>query len=110
MPSVSFNSARDVQASWPVQDIVYVSIVGLVMLAAILEWLLWLIAFLYCLVNAFIKADNEAKWSTRTLAVTNMVLFVAMRLIFLPIMIFTLPLPPGIVQYFPQATVAVLQW
>ncbi|QIX01034.1 hypothetical protein AMS68_006551 [Peltaster fructicola] len=110
MPSVSFNSARDVPAAWPVRDVVYVSIVGLVMLAALLEWMLWLLAFTYCLVKAFMKADDETKWSTRTLAIINMVLFVAMRLIFLPIMVFTLPLPPAIVQYFPQATVTALQW
>lgn len=110
-----FNRARDDNTSlpatsWPMKDIVYVSVVGLVMLAALLEWVLWLMAFLYCLANAYRKADDEAKWSTRILAVLNMIVFVAMRAIFLPIMIVTLPLPPQLVQSFPQSFVSVLQW
>ncbi|KAK3071795.1 hypothetical protein LTR53_008000 [Teratosphaeriaceae sp. CCFEE 6253] len=94
---------------WPVKDIVYVAILGTVMLAAVLEWLLWLLAFLYCLIKAFQKADRELRWSTRILAVLNMLFFVAMRCIFLPIMFVTLPLPARITQYFPEEVVRVLQ-
>lgn len=46
------------------------------MLAALLEWFLWLAAFLYCLVKVFQKAD---KWHIRVLAVIMMVLFSAFR-------------------------------
>jgi chitin synthase len=53
-----------------------VSVVGVVMLAAFLEWFLWLGAFLYCLVKVFQKAD---RWSIRILAVIMMVLFFAFR-------------------------------
>ena len=38
-----------------------------------------------------------------------MVFFVAMRCIFLPIMVVTLPLPSRITQYFPAELVSVLQ-
>lgn len=49
---------------------------GVVMLAALLEWFLWLAAFLYCLVKVFQKAD---KWHIRVLAAIMMVLFTALR-------------------------------
>ncbi|KAF2859787.1 glycosyltransferase family 2 protein [Piedraia hortae CBS 480.64] len=80
------------------------------MLAALLEWILWLLAFLYCLGKVFQKADGPYRWSIRILAVMNMIFFFCMRCIFLPIMIVTLPLPSQIVRVFPTAMVEVLQW
>ena len=47
------------------------------MLAAFLEWFLWLAAFLYCLVKVFQKAEH---WSIRILAVVMMLTFTALRL------------------------------
>jgi chitin synthase len=101
-----FNRAPP-EPRWPVKDIVYVSIVGSIMLAALLEWILWLLAFLFCLAKVVQKAD---KWSVRILAVSNMVFFVAMRCVFLPIMVVTLPLPSQVVSVFPKEVVGVLQW
>ena len=95
---------------WPVKDIVYVAIVGGVFLAALVEWFLWLTAFLYCLVKVFIKADGKTKWSIRILSLVLMVFFTCMRLVFLPIMVVTLPLPSQVVQYFPKDMVSILQW
>lgn len=77
------------------------------MLAAFLEWFLWLAAFLYCLVKVFQKAETM---SIRILSVIMMILFTAFRAIFLPIMIVTLPLPGQVTQHFPQAMVSFLQW
>ena len=57
-------------------QIVYVSIIGTVMLAAFLEWFLWLAAFLYCLWKVYQKAES---WSIRILAVVNAVVFICMR-------------------------------
>lgn len=95
---------------WPVKDVVYVAIVGGVFLAALVEWFLWLIAFLYCLVKVFVKADGKTKWSIRILSAVLMVFFTCMRLVFLPIMVVTLPLPSQVVQYFPREMVSILQW
>lgn len=106
MASALFNRAPD-STIWPVKDIVYVSIVGSIMLAALLEWILWLLAFLFCLAKVVQKAEN---WSVRVLALANMVFFVAMRCIFLPIMVVTLPLPDQVVRVFPREVVAILQW
>lgn len=92
---------------WPVADIVYVAIVGGIMILALLEWFLWLAAFLYCLVKVFQKAENV---SIRILAVIMMILFTAFRAVFLPIMFVTLPLPSRITQYFPHQAVQILQW
>ncbi|KAK1980515.1 class VII chitin synthase [Colletotrichum cereale] len=92
---------------WAPKDIVYTAIVGLVMLAAILEWFLWIAAFLYCLWKVFIKAEH---WTIRVLAVIVGVLFTCFRAIFLPIMIVTLPLPSAVVKYWPVNMVDVLQW
>jgi len=92
---------------WATKDIVYVSIVGTVMLAALLEWFLWVAAFMYCLVKVFQKADTI---SVRILALIMMVLFTGLRAIFLPIMVVTLPLPARVTQYFPEAMVSFLQW
>jgi len=46
------------------------------MLAAFLEWFLWLAAFLYCLVKVFQKAETI---SVRILAVIMMILFTGFR-------------------------------
>ena len=83
------------------------SIVGSIMLAALLEWILWLCAFLLCLAKVVQKADN---FSVRVLAVANMIFFVAMRCVFLPIMVVTLPLPSQVVRVFPEDVVGILQW
>ncbi|KAK3956213.1 chitin synthase [Pseudoneurospora amorphoporcata] len=80
---------------WPVKEIVYTAIVGLVMLAACLEWFLWIAAFMYCLVKVFVKAEH---WTIRVLC------------IFLPIMIVTLPLPSQVVKVWPTEMVSFLQW
>lgn len=80
---------------------------GTVMLAAFLEWFLWLAAFLYCLVKVFRKAEH---WSIRLLAVVMMFGFTALRGIFLPIMVVTLPLPSRVTKYFPASMVDFLQW
>ncbi|TKA45729.1 Chitin synthase D [Friedmanniomyces endolithicus] len=103
------SSNGPINTPWPVKDIIYVGIVGTVLLAAFLEWILWLLAFLYCLVKAFQKADRELRWSTRILAFLNMIFFVAMRAVFLPIMVVTLPLPAQLEQYFPRELVRILQ-
>jgi chitin synthase len=92
---------------WATKDIVYVSIIAVVMLAAFLEWFLWIAAFMYCLVKVYIKAES---WDVRILAVLMMVLFLAFRGIFLPVMVVTLPLPGQITQYFPIDMVTFLQW
>lgn len=46
------------------------------MLAAFLEWFLWLAAFLYCLVKVFQKAEH---WTVRILAVIVAILFTLLR-------------------------------
>ncbi|WPG97341.1 glycosyltransferase family 2 protein [Acrodontium crateriforme] len=104
------SSDTSAAVKWRTQDIVYVAIVGSVMLAAVLEWVLWLLAFLYCLFKVFQKANGETKWSVRILAVLNAAIFIALRCIFLPIMVVTLPLPSAIVQKFPEEMVGILQW
>lgn len=63
---------------WPVKDIVYTSIVGAVMVAALLEWFLWLAAFLYCLWKAYQKAEH---WSVKVIAVIIAFLFAGIRFV-----------------------------
>jgi len=46
------------------------------MIAAFLEWFLWLAAFLYCLVKVFQKAEH---WSVRVLAVVVAIVFTLLR-------------------------------
>ncbi|KAI1338528.1 chitin synthase-domain-containing protein [Xylariaceae sp. FL0016] len=99
--------SKDITETWPVHEIIYTAIVGLVMLAALLEWILWLLAFQYCLWKVFRKAEH---WTIRVLAVIIAVLFTGFRAIFLPIMIVTLPLPSQIVKYWPIQMVSILQW
>jgi chitin synthase len=57
-------------------QIVYTSIVGVVMLMALLEWFLWIAAFLYCLWKVFVKAEH---WTVRVLAVGVGVAFTLLR-------------------------------
>ncbi|KAK4207336.1 chitin synthase D [Rhypophila decipiens] len=97
----------DVLDTWPAREIAYTAIVGLVMLAALLEWFLWLAAFVYCLWKVFKKAEH---WTVKLLAVIVGIAFVLLRCIFLPIMIVTLPLPSQIVRVWPTAMVSFLQW
>ncbi|KAL5361790.1 chitin synthase-domain-containing protein [Aspergillus floccosus] len=89
------------------REMVFVSIIGPLMLAAFVEWILFLIAFLYCLAKVYQKAEH---WSIKVLAFIMMILFASFRGIFLPIMIVTLPLPRGITQYYPLRLVSFLQW
>ncbi|KAF2205754.1 hypothetical protein GQ43DRAFT_361696 [Delitschia confertaspora ATCC 74209] len=96
--AVGENGIPPINAPWPTKDIVYVAIVGSVMLAAFLEWFLWVAAFLYCLVKVYQKAETVS----RPLIVNSA--------IFLPIMVVTLPLPSQVTQYFPNAMVSFLQW
>ncbi|KAH6629637.1 chitin synthase-domain-containing protein [Boeremia exigua] len=97
----------DIDDPWATKDIVYVAIVGSVMLAALLEWFLWVAAFLYCIVKVFQKAETI---SVRLLAIFFGIMFFLLRAIFLPIMVVTLPLPAQVVKYFPQEMVDFLQW
>lgn len=106
---------------------------GVVMIMALLEWFLWLAAFVYCLYKAFRKAEH---WSINVLCVVVGIAFVAFRFvstsiyesmldiscvtrllistrsrcIFLPIMVVTLPLPSQVSKYWPESVVSVLQW
>ncbi|KAJ4165351.1 hypothetical protein LMH87_006985 [Akanthomyces muscarius] len=93
-------------ATWPIKDIVYTSVVGVVMMMAFLEWFLWLAAFLYCIFKAFQKAEH---WSIKALCVVVGFAFFLMRLVFLPVMIVTLPLPHQVTRYWPEAVVMALQ-
>ncbi|EOD47442.1 Fungal chitin synthase [Neofusicoccum parvum] len=104
---VNENGVPAITDKWPVKDIVYCSIIGGVMLMALLEWFLWVAAFLYCLVKVYQKAETT---SIKVLAIIVMILFTALRCIFLPIMVVTLPLPSQVVQYFPVPMVEFLQW
>ena len=56
--------------------IIYTAIVGTIMIAAFVEWLLWLVAFLYCLFKVYQKAEH---WSVRVLAVVVGFSFTALR-------------------------------
>ena len=64
------------QVGWNVVDIVYLSMVGPIMVCALVEWFLWLSAFCYCLSKAFKKADH---WSSRLLVILMLLLFVILR-------------------------------
>lgn len=46
------------------------------MLAALLEWFLWLAAFIYCLVKVYQKAEH---WSVNVLAVVVGIIFTLLR-------------------------------
>jgi len=48
------------------------------MIAAFLEWFLWLAAFCYCLWKVYRKAEN---WRTRILAIAMSLFFVAFRFV-----------------------------
>lgn len=52
------------------------AIVGPLLLAAAFEWILWLAAFLYCLIMVYLKADH---WSIKALAALMIVLFTLFR-------------------------------
>lgn len=59
---------------------VYLAVVGPLMLAAAFEWILWLAAFLYCLIKVYLKADH---WSIKVLAAVMIVLFTLFRCAYL---------------------------
>ncbi|KAJ5082614.1 hypothetical protein N7532_011657 [Penicillium argentinense] len=103
-PCFSLNS---ISAADSAQQIIYLSIVGPLMLAAAFEWVLWLGAFIYCLIKVYHKADH---WSIKALAVVMLFLFSILRLSFLPVMVVTLPLPPQISRHIPETMASVFQW
>lgn len=95
------------------------------MLMALLEWFLWVAAFVYCLFKVYRKAEH---WSINILCIVVGVFFVLLRFashfefynaranttisrcVFLPIMIVTLPLPHQLTRYWPETMVRILQW
>jgi len=46
------------------------------MLAAALEWFLWIAAFMYCLIKVFLKAEH---WSINVLSAIVAILFLGFR-------------------------------
>jgi chitin synthase len=46
------------------------------MLAALVEWILWLAAFCYCLCMVIKKTES---WTTTIVAIVMMILFVSLR-------------------------------
>jgi chitin synthase len=50
--------------------------VGAIMALALLEWFLWLAAFMYCLVKVYQKAEH---WSVKVLAVVVAFIFTLLR-------------------------------
>lgn len=79
-------------------QIVYASLAGVFALAALVEWIFWLLAFLYCLFMCLKKAKT---WSTRILAILNIIVFTVLRLAFLGVMVATIPLPQAVTQRIP---------
>lgn len=51
------------------------------MVAAFLEWFLWLAAFLYCLVKVYQKAEH---WSVKVLAMAVATAFTILRYVLRP--------------------------
>ncbi|KAH6953289.1 chitin synthase-domain-containing protein [Fusarium avenaceum] len=92
---------------WPLENIIYTSIVGIVLLMACLEWFLGLAAFAYCLIKVFQKSEH---WSINVLCIVVGIAFVILRVIFLPIMLVTLPLPDPVTKLWPKGMVSFLQW
>ncbi|KAM5348481.1 hypothetical protein ACJ41O_008305 [Fusarium nematophilum] len=93
--------------SWPLREVIYTGIVGILLLIACLEWFLWLAAFLYCLLKVFQKAEH---WSINVLCILVSIAFTLLRVIFLPIMVVTLPLPDQVTNLWPVVMVSFLQW
>ncbi|KAL4780848.1 chitin synthase-domain-containing protein [Aspergillus varians] len=100
-------TSSGLESKWPVRDIIFIATISPFMVAAFLEWALFLAAFIYCLVKVYQKADH---WSIKALSVSMIIVFSVLRGIFLPVMITTLPFPPHIHQRFPPAMVSFLQW
>jgi chitin synthase len=61
---------------WALKDIIYTGIIGFVMIMALIEWLIWLGAFLYSLIKAYQKADQK---SIKVLAVLVGFMFTGLR-------------------------------
>lgn len=57
-------------------QIVYTAIIGCLLLAAFLEWVLWIGAFMYCLWKVFRKSEH---WTVNLLAVLIAVAFLLLR-------------------------------
>ncbi|KAL4790046.1 chitin synthase-domain-containing protein [Aspergillus venezuelensis] len=98
---------KESPGKWPVKDIIFIATISPFMIAAFIEWILFLAAFIYCLIKVYQKADH---WTIRCLAVSMIIIFSTLRGIFLPVMITTLPFPPHISHKFPPAIVSFLQW
>ena len=75
------------------------------MVAALFEWFLWALAFTYCLGKVFIKAEH---YTIRILAVVVGAVFLALRVVFVPVMLVTLPLPRAVERLWSPALVEAL--
>ncbi|KAK9457427.1 glycosyltransferase [Dipodascopsis uninucleata] len=93
--------------NWTPLQIVYSTLVGILLLAALLEWVLWVAGFTYCLIKVFQKAGRV---SIRIMAILMIIGFLFMRLAFLPVMAVTTPLPKELRGYIPSIFSSVFQW
>src|SRR2546430_6666412 len=61
-------------------QIIYTSLIGLPVLMAFVEWILWFLGFIACLFTVLKKAHN---WSTRIMAILMMLIFTLLRFVHL---------------------------
>ncbi|ODQ55657.1 hypothetical protein SAICODRAFT_87754 [Saitoella complicata NRRL Y-17804] len=107
LPFGQFPGGKVIPTHWSAAQIVYTIFMGTLLLAAILEWFLFLAAFMYCFVKVYQKAETRG---IKIMASINIIVFCALRGVFLPITLVTVPLVPQIQQYIPERFVWFCQW
>ncbi|KAK6343543.1 hypothetical protein TWF730_011133 [Orbilia blumenaviensis] len=90
-------------------DIAFLVLGGMIFVAILMEWIAWLASFLYCFYHCWIKAFRSKDWVKVTLTTLMIILFIALRLFFIPVLIVSVPLPASIRARLPDSWATLLE-
>ncbi|EPS36304.1 hypothetical protein H072_10202 [Dactylellina haptotyla CBS 200.50] len=90
-------------------DIVFMVLGIPIYVAILIEWIAWLVAFLYCFYHCWIKARRSRDYNKVILAVFMAILFTILRLFFIPVLIVSIPMPATLRARLPDSWATLLE-
>ncbi|KAJ6258269.1 Chitin synthase [Drechslerella dactyloides] len=92
-----------------VTQIAFLVLGSWIYLAILVEWVAWLLAFLYCFYHCLVKAIRSKDYTKIFLTVIITTLFTALRLFFIPVLIVSIPLPAALRARLPDSWATLLE-
>ncbi|KAK6346655.1 hypothetical protein TWF696_006774 [Orbilia brochopaga] len=90
-------------------DIAFLVLGSGIYIAILIEWVMWLVAFLYCFYHCWVKALRSKDSTKLLLTFFITILFTALRLFFIPVLIVSIPLPAALRARLPDSWATLLE-